>query len=94
MNIKGKFLKPREQKVKLMEPIELEILFQILILHISHAVHYERSSLHETSVHAQQETHLLTLIDSNPEIGRFYLQVLIQVQARTIYAKVSYFLIG
>ena len=75
-----------------MELIEPEILFQILILHISHAVHYERSSLHESYMNAQQEPHLLTPIDSNPENGRLILQVLIQVQARTIYAKVSYFL--
>ena len=75
-----------------MELIEPEILFQILIPHLSHAVHYERSSLHETSVHAQKETYLLTPMDSNPENGRLHLQVLVQVQARTIYAKVSYFL--
>ena len=77
-----------------MELIELEILFQTLIPYVSHAVHYERSSLHETSVYAQKETYLLTPMDSNPENGTFYLQVVVQVQARTIYAKVSYFLIG
>ena len=61
-----------------MELIELEILFQIL--HLSHADHYERSSLHETYMSAQQKTHLLTPIDSNPGNGRFHLQVRVQVQ--------------
>ena len=77
-----------------MELIEPEILFQILIPHLSHADHYERSSLHESYMNAQQETHLLTPMDSNPENGRFHLQVLVQVQARTIYSKASYFCVA
>ena len=77
-----------------MELIEPEILFQILIPHLSHADHYERSSVYETSVNAQQDIHLLTPIDSNQENGRFHLQVLVQVQARTVYAKASYFRIA
>ena len=55
-----------------MELIEPEILFQILIPHLSHADHYERSSLHDSYMNAQQEPHLLTPIDSNAENGRLH----------------------